>query len=146
MYDKKSPPDALVTNFSDDKFAKSQVYGRDKARFSLFSSTYDQVIEILLLHYDAQAWAWNLAGHFIAKRGYADYEVMYRSSCSLRTAGSSGRSLTRIYRSSTRSCSLVFFSYLVAFPPFQSNTTKPLFLSKNMGSTKVLSPSSSPIL
>lgn len=75
MYDKKSPPDSLSHKLTPDKFEKSQVYGRDKARFSLVSSTYDQALEVLLLHYDAQAWAWTLAGKLLATRGYEDYEV-----------------------------------------------------------------------
>jgi len=77
MYDKKSPPEALSHKFAPDKFEKSQAYGRDKARFSLVSSTYDQVLEVLLLHYDAQAWAWTLAGKLLATRGYEDYEVWF---------------------------------------------------------------------
>lgn len=75
MYDKKSPPDALAHKFEPETFQKSQVYGRDKARFSLVSSAYDQTLEVLLLYFDAQAWAWTLAGSVLEKRGYEGYEV-----------------------------------------------------------------------
>lgn len=82
MYDKKSPPDALSHKLTPEVFEKSQVYGRDKAFFSLVSGTYDQALEVLLLYLDAQAWAWTLAGNFLAKRGYEDYEVRFIDSSS----------------------------------------------------------------
>lgn len=75
MYDKKSPPDALAHKFEPETFQKSQVYGKDKAWFSLISSAYDQTLEVLLLYFDAQAWAWTLAGSVLEKRGYEGYEV-----------------------------------------------------------------------
>lgn len=80
MYSKQSPPDALAHKFSSNVFEKSQVYGRDKARFSLISSAYDQTLEVLFLYYDAQAWAWTLAGSILARYGYEDYEVSLKNS------------------------------------------------------------------
>ncbi|KAF8321210.1 hypothetical protein DL93DRAFT_2051713 [Clavulina sp. PMI_390] len=77
MYKKKSPPDALAHKFTPDVFEKSQTYGRDKAIFSLWSSAYDQALELLLLHFDAQAWAWTVAGNFLVKRGYGDWEILH---------------------------------------------------------------------
>lgn len=75
MYSKKSPPDALAHKFEPEVFEKSQLYGRDKARFSLVSSAFSQVLELGMLYFDVTPWVWGVAGNILAKYGYAGYEV-----------------------------------------------------------------------
>lgn len=76
LYSKTSPPPALADHFTPDVFAKSQAYGRDKARFALVSGLYKQIFESAILHYGVYAWAWSVGGHILAKAGYGEeYEV-----------------------------------------------------------------------
>jgi STE24 endopeptidase len=76
LYSKKEPPAALKDHFSQETFDKSQAYGRDKAKFALFSGLYKQIMDSALIHYGTYAWSWNLAGKFLAKFGYGgEYEV-----------------------------------------------------------------------
>jgi len=66
----------LAAHFKDDSFSKSQTYGRDKAKFAIFSSFYNQAIEIAVLWYNGQAWAWDVAGSALGKLGYTgNHEV-----------------------------------------------------------------------
>jgi len=59
-----------------------EVYGRDKALFSLILVLYCRAVEVLFLYHDVLAWVWNLAGKLLG--GYKDYEVRFilRSSSS----------------------------------------------------------------
>lgn len=76
LYSKTEPPAALAGHFKPEVFAKSQAYGRDKARFSLVSGIFKQCLDSALLHYGLYAWTWSLAGTTIAKLGYTpEYEV-----------------------------------------------------------------------
>ncbi|KAI0804709.1 metalloendopeptidase [Irpex lacteus] len=76
LYSKTAPPPALAAHFTDEVFQKSQTYGRDKAKFALFSGLYKQVIDSLLLHIGFYAWAWETAGSLIGKLGYgSEYEI-----------------------------------------------------------------------
>ena len=62
LYSKKEPPKALAEHFTPEVFAKSQVYGKDKAKFALLSGLYKQVVESALLQYGCYALAWDVAG------------------------------------------------------------------------------------
>ncbi|EKM51082.1 uncharacterized protein PHACADRAFT_32121 [Phanerochaete carnosa HHB-10118-sp] len=76
LYSKKEPPKALAEHFTPEVFAKSQAYGKDKARYAIISGLYKQVIESALLHYGVYAWAWELAGQLTGKFGYTEeYEI-----------------------------------------------------------------------
>ncbi|TFK98023.1 peptidase family M48-domain-containing protein [Pterulicium gracile] len=76
LYSKTEPPAALAGHFKPEVFAKSQAYGRDKARFSLVSGIFKQCLDSALLHYGLYAWTWSLAGTTIAKLGYTpEYEI-----------------------------------------------------------------------
>jgi STE24 endopeptidase len=76
LYSKTAPPPALAEHFTPEVFQKSQAYGRDKAKFGLFSNLYKQTIDSLLLHVGFYAWAWTVAGDVMAKFGYGEeYEV-----------------------------------------------------------------------
>lgn len=76
LYSKTEPPLALAEHFTSEVFAKSQVYGRDKAKFSLVAGLYKQVVDSAMLHFGAYAWAWRVGGQLLAKMGYgAEYEV-----------------------------------------------------------------------
>ena len=66
----------LAEHFKPETFKKSQAYGKDKAKFSLVSGLYKQVIDSLFLHYGLMAWSWRIGGKIIAKLGYGpEYEV-----------------------------------------------------------------------
>lgn len=76
LYSKKEPPAALKAHFEQSAFEKSQQYGKDKAKFALFSGIFKQVLESLLLQYGFNAWSWDAAGRVIAKAGYGpEYQV-----------------------------------------------------------------------
>ena len=83
LYNKKAPPPALATTFTPEVFEKSQKYGKDKARFALFSSAFSQVLEIALIYFDAQVCAWSVAGALLSKYGYEGYEVCHVHSTQL---------------------------------------------------------------
>ncbi|KAH8105176.1 peptidase family M48-domain-containing protein [Cristinia sonorae] len=77
LYSKTAPPPALAEHFTPEVFAKSQAYGKDKAKFSLVSGLYKQAVDSLMLHYGAYPWAWDVAGRILGKLGYStDYEIL----------------------------------------------------------------------
>jgi len=68
-------PPALVGDVDQETFIKSQNYGRDKAKFSFFSSVYHQGIQFLSLYYYAYPKAWSIAGsilHFIRPKSKSE--------------------------------------------------------------------------
>ena len=76
LYNKTEPPAVLAPHFKDDEFQKSQAYGKDKAKFSIFSGLFKQLLDSAMIHYGFYAWAWGAAGHFLARFGYGpQYEV-----------------------------------------------------------------------
>ncbi|KAH9942806.1 peptidase family M48-domain-containing protein [Amylocystis lapponica] len=77
LYSKTVPPSALAVHFAPDEFAKSQTYGKDKAKFSLVAGLYKQIVDSAMLHFGAYAWAWDISGKLLAKFGYgAEYEIV----------------------------------------------------------------------
>jgi STE24 endopeptidase len=78
LYSKTEPPKALAAHFESGVFEKSQNYGRDKAKFALFSGLYKQAIDSAMLHYGFYAWAWGASGCTLAKLGYGqEYEIVH---------------------------------------------------------------------
>ena len=76
LYNKTEPPAVLAPHFKDDEFQKSQAYGKNKAKFSIFSGLFKQLLDSAMIHYGFYAWAWGAAGHFLARFGYGpQYEV-----------------------------------------------------------------------
>ena len=76
LYNKPEPPAVLADHFKPDVFAKSQLYGKDKAKFSLLSGLYRQVLDFVLIQYGVYAVSWALAGRAISALGYGpEYEV-----------------------------------------------------------------------
>ena len=72
------PPVVLASHFNDNEFQKSQAYGKDKAKFSIFSGLFGQLPGSAMIHYGFYAWAWGTAGHFLARYGYGpQYEVSF---------------------------------------------------------------------
>jgi STE24 endopeptidase len=70
------PPPALADHFTPEVFAKSQAYGRDKAKFSLFTGIYSQILESAIIYFGGYAWAWGVAGKVLNKFGYgSEYQV-----------------------------------------------------------------------
>lgn len=66
----------MAEHFTPEVFAKSQAYGKDKAKFSFVTGLYKQTVDSLMLHYGAYPWAWDVAGRLIGKLGYStEYEV-----------------------------------------------------------------------
>ncbi|KAI0078019.1 hypothetical protein K474DRAFT_1661060 [Panus rudis PR-1116 ss-1] len=77
LYSKPEPPAVLADHFDKETFKKSQEYGKDKAKFSLISGLYKQIVDSLLLHYGMYAWAWAAAGGVLGKFGYSsEYEIL----------------------------------------------------------------------
>ncbi|KAI0033303.1 peptidase family M48-domain-containing protein [Vararia minispora EC-137] len=77
LYSKREPPPALAKYFNADVFAKSQDYGRDKAKFSAFSNFYRLVFETLQLQSSTfYPWAWDMSGRTLALVGYGpEYKI-----------------------------------------------------------------------
>jgi len=66
----------LKKHISAEDFEKSQKYGKDKAKFALFSKLFNQCLDSAMLQYGFYAWCWNAAGQILGKFGYgAEYEV-----------------------------------------------------------------------
>ncbi|KAJ3841940.1 peptidase family M48-domain-containing protein [Lentinula raphanica] len=77
LYSKTSPPEALAPHISKEDFDKSQRYGKDKARFALFSKLFSQCVDSAMLQYGFYAWCWGAAGAILQKFGYgSDYEIL----------------------------------------------------------------------
>jgi STE24 endopeptidase len=76
LYSKTEPPAVLARHFDKETFRKSQVYGKDKARFSLVTGLLKQAIDSTLLQYGFYAWGWEVGGKMIGRFGYgSEYEV-----------------------------------------------------------------------
>ncbi|CBQ70846.1 probable zinc metallo-protease [Sporisorium reilianum SRZ2] len=75
LYRLDTPPATLASHVDLETFKKSQVYGRDKARFGFFSSAVSQLIGVALVYYDVYAWSWTLAGTALTSFGQSDSEI-----------------------------------------------------------------------
>ncbi|KAG5650064.1 hypothetical protein H0H81_000899 [Sphagnurus paluster] len=77
LYSKKEPPPALAGHFSPDVFAKSQNYGRDKARFALVSGLIKQCLDSSMLQFGFYAWSWAAGARLISVFGFGpEYETL----------------------------------------------------------------------
>ncbi|KDQ52534.1 hypothetical protein JAAARDRAFT_198172 [Jaapia argillacea MUCL 33604] len=77
LYSLTKPPPVLADHFAQDLFEKSQLYGKDKAKFSLISGLYKQVVDSILLEVGIYPWAWGFAGKVLAWAGYGnEYEIL----------------------------------------------------------------------
>lgn len=82
LYSKAAPPPALAKDFEPGAFEKSQAYGKDKAKFALFSGIYKQAVDSSLLQFGFYSWSWTAAGSLIHKFGYTpQYQVRVCSFC-----------------------------------------------------------------
>ncbi|KAJ7911611.1 peptidase family M48-domain-containing protein [Mycena leptocephala] len=70
LYSKTSPPAALASHISASDFEKSQKYGKDKAKFALFSGLYRQCLDSTMLHFGFYAWSWDVAGRITQSIGF----------------------------------------------------------------------------
>ncbi|KAF9652547.1 hypothetical protein BDM02DRAFT_3153675 [Thelephora ganbajun] len=77
LYSKTEPPAVLKEHFKDDTFKKSQEYGKDKAKFSLYSGLFKQILDSALLHYGVYAWSWDVAGSIRSALGHGpEHEII----------------------------------------------------------------------
>ncbi|KAK2464946.1 hypothetical protein APHAL10511_003022 [Amanita phalloides] len=77
LYSKSEPPKALAPHFEPGVFEKSQNYGRDKAKFALFSGLFKQSLDSIMLQYGFYAWSWDAASRLLTKFGYGvEYEII----------------------------------------------------------------------
>ncbi|KAF8346330.1 peptidase family M48-domain-containing protein [Amanita rubescens] len=79
LYSKTEPPKVLAPHFEAGVFEKSQNYGRDKAKFALFSGLYKQCLDSIMLQFGFYAWSWSAAGQLLAKFGYGPEYEIYQS-------------------------------------------------------------------
>ncbi|KAN0078080.1 Peptidase family M48 domain containing protein [Tylopilus felleus] len=76
LYSKTAPPPVLAGHFDEATFRNSQLYGRDKAQFSLVTGLLKQTIDSAMLHFGFYAWAWDVSGKLIGQFGYGpEYEI-----------------------------------------------------------------------
>ena len=76
LYSKTEPPAALKDHFKEEVFKKSQTYGKDKAKFSLISGLFKQVVDSILMQFGLVAWSWKAGGWIVGKLGYGpEFEV-----------------------------------------------------------------------
>jgi STE24 endopeptidase len=79
LYSKTEPPAVLAAHFGPgtDTFEKSQKYGKDKAKFSIFAGLFKQCLDSAMIQYGFYAWAWATAGRILARFGYGtEYEIV----------------------------------------------------------------------
>jgi STE24 endopeptidase len=77
LYSKSEPPASLAEHFDAGVFEKSQNYGKDKAKFALFSGLYKQVLDSVMLQYGFYAWSWSFGGRLLTKFGYGpEHEIL----------------------------------------------------------------------
>ncbi|THV02064.1 metalloendopeptidase [Dendrothele bispora CBS 962.96] len=77
LYSKTTPPPALAKHIGQEDFEKSQKYGKDKAKFALFSKIFSQCLDSAMLQYGFYAWCWKVAGIVLGKFGYGpEYEIL----------------------------------------------------------------------
>ncbi|KAF9244470.1 peptidase family M48-domain-containing protein [Melanogaster broomeanus] len=69
LYSKTEPPAVLARHFDKEAFRKSQLYGKDKAQFSLVTGLLKQAIDSAMLQYGFYAWAWGIGGGIIGPFG-----------------------------------------------------------------------------
>lgn len=71
LYSKPAPPSVLAEHFKNDVFEKSQKYGKHKAKFSIVSGLYKQVIDTLQIASGIYyPWAWSASGQLLGLAGY----------------------------------------------------------------------------
>lgn len=75
LYSLQTPPATLASHVDLETFRKSQVYGKDKARFGFFTSAVGQLMSVALVHYDVYAWSWTVAGRVLHHFGQSDAEI-----------------------------------------------------------------------
>ncbi|EGN97642.1 hypothetical protein SERLA73DRAFT_169922 [Serpula lacrymans var. lacrymans S7.3] len=76
LYSKTEPPTVLAGHFSPDAFEKSQKYGKDKAKFSLFAGLFKQCLDSAMIQFGFYNWAWDVARQVLASFGYGtEYEI-----------------------------------------------------------------------
>lgn len=70
-------PSDLTDIVTEEDFKKAQAYNLDKSRFGFVDGLYKQIETVLMLHYDALPYFWNLAGQILYKvTGYgSEYEA-----------------------------------------------------------------------
>ena len=79
MYSKTDPPASLANHFEEGVFEKSQNYGKDKAKFALFSGIFKQLLDSFMLQFGFYAWCWGVSENIMTKIGYGQgFEVKYK--------------------------------------------------------------------
>ena len=145
LYSKTEPPASLAKHFEPGVFEKSQNYGKDKAKFALFSGIFKQLLDSFMLQFGFYAWSWGVSQNIMTKIGYGQgYEVIKKNQTfiKLRT-GAHFR--TPVNRYLSPSC---LFSSCSSFRLSRQSlckSTEPLYLKKNTVSTRPPPCSSSPI-
>jgi STE24 endopeptidase len=77
LYSKTEPPAVLKGHFSSEVFEKSQKYGKDKAKFSIFAGLFKQCLDSVMIQFGCYAWAWDISGKVLARFGYGgQYEIL----------------------------------------------------------------------
>ena len=76
LYSKTEPPASLAKHFEPGVFEKSQNYGKDKAKFALFSGIFKQLLDSFMLQSGFYAWSWVVSQNLMTNIGYGQgYEV-----------------------------------------------------------------------
>jgi hypothetical protein len=71
LYSKTTPPAVLADHFKPEVFEKCQKYGKHKAKFSIVSGLYKQVIDTVQLASGLYyPWAWKASGQLLGLAGY----------------------------------------------------------------------------
>ena len=76
LYSKTEPPASLAKHFEPGVFEKSQNYGKDKAKFALFSGIFKQLLDSFMIQSGFYAWSWGVSQNIMTRIGYGQgYEV-----------------------------------------------------------------------
>jgi len=110
LYSKTEPPASLAKHFEPGVFDKSQNYGKDKAKFALFSGIFKQLLDSFMLQCGFYAWSWGVSQSIMTKIGYGQgcevsshtsHVFRKETSCSFQNPANRFLSLSCLFSSSS---------------------------------------------
>lgn len=75
VYSYAAPPASLARHVDLDTFKKSQLYGRDKARFGFVVGAWGLINSLAVIHFDLLPLVWTWSGMLLQKMGRTPSEV-----------------------------------------------------------------------
>ena len=143
LYSKTEPPASLAKHFEPGVFEKSQNYGKDKAKFALFSGIFKQLLDSFMLQSGFYAWSWGVSQNIMTKIGYGQGHEVKKKFIPLSSTAAYFR--TPADRYLCPSCLFLSCSSFHLSRQSLCKSMQPLFLKRNTVSTRPPPCSSLPI-